>query len=116
MGGAIFVRTLQLQHDLTGAVTFDPFVGDGRPGDIAAEVCQFFTLIGAPADRRIQAKPCPLNAALAPPAWLGSARFASSVLFLLIGGSLYSFNLTYAQFGHSLGRQILRSTLEPKSE
>ena len=74
MGGAIFVRTLQLQHDLTGAVTFDPFVGDGRPGAIAAEVCQFFTLIGAPADRRIQAKPCPLtrSSGAAGLAWLGT--------------------------------------------
>jgi hypothetical protein len=47
MGGAVFVRTLQLQHDLAGAITFEPFVGDGRPGDIAAEPLQFFTLIGA---------------------------------------------------------------------
>jgi len=27
-----------LQHDLAGAITFEPFVGDGRPGDIAAEL------------------------------------------------------------------------------
>ena len=38
MSGAVFVRTLQLQHDLAGAITFEPFVGDGRPGDIAAEL------------------------------------------------------------------------------
>ena len=56
MGGAVFVRTLQLQHDLAGAVTFEPFVGDGRSGDIAAELLQFFTLIGAPAHRRMEAK------------------------------------------------------------
>jgi hypothetical protein len=56
MSGAIFVRTLQLQHDLAGAITFEPFVGDGRAGDIAAELLQFFTLIGAPAHRRMQAK------------------------------------------------------------
>jgi hypothetical protein len=31
MSGAVFVRTLQLQHDLAGAITFEPFVGDGRP-------------------------------------------------------------------------------------
>jgi hypothetical protein len=52
MGGAVFVRTLQLQHDLAGAITFEPFVGDGRPGDIATELLQFQTLIGAPAQRR----------------------------------------------------------------
>ena len=37
MGGAVFVRTLQLQYDLAGAIALEPFVGDGRPGDIAAE-------------------------------------------------------------------------------
>src|SRR5262245_30008432 len=56
MGGAVFVRTLQLQYDLAGAVTLEPFVGDGRPGDIAAELLEFFTLIGAPAHRRMEAK------------------------------------------------------------
>src|SRR5262245_8658639 len=40
-----FVRTLQLQYDLAGAVTLEPFVGDGRPSDIAAELLEFFTLI-----------------------------------------------------------------------
>jgi len=48
MSGDVFVRTLQLQHDLAGAITFEPFVGDGRPSDIAAELLQFQTLIGAP--------------------------------------------------------------------
>ena len=54
--GAVFVRTLQLQHDLAGAITFEPFVGDGRPGDIATELLQFQTLIGAPAQGRMEAK------------------------------------------------------------
>ena len=27
MGGGVFVRTLQLQYDLAGAVTLEPFVG-----------------------------------------------------------------------------------------
>ena len=31
--GAVFVRTLQLQHDLAGAVELEPFVGDGRAAD-----------------------------------------------------------------------------------
>jgi hypothetical protein len=34
----------------------EPFVGDGRPGDVAAELLQFFALIGAPAHRRMKAK------------------------------------------------------------
>jgi hypothetical protein len=33
---------------LAGAVALEPFVGDGGPGDIAAELLQFHTLIGAP--------------------------------------------------------------------
>ena len=45
--------------DLT--LYFEPFVGDGRPGDIAAELLQFFTLIGAPAHRRMRLKPCALT-------------------------------------------------------
>jgi hypothetical protein len=52
MGGAVFVRPVQLQYDLAGAVTLEPFVGDGRLGDVAAELLQFFTLIGAPAQPR----------------------------------------------------------------
>ena len=45
-----------MQHNLAGAITFEPFVGDSKPGDIAAELLQFFTLIGAPAHRRMEAK------------------------------------------------------------
>ena len=52
MGGAVFERALQLQHHLAGAVTLEPFVGDRRAGDIAAQVLQFLALIGAPAHRR----------------------------------------------------------------
>jgi hypothetical protein len=37
MGGAVFERALQLQHHLAGAVTLEPFVGDRRAGDIAAQ-------------------------------------------------------------------------------
>lgn len=47
------MRTLQLQCDLAGAITLEPFVGDGRPGNVAAELFQFFTLVGAPAHRRV---------------------------------------------------------------
>src|SRR5262249_32729913 len=56
MGGAVFVWALQLRWALAGAVTLETFVGDGRPGDIAAELLQFCTLIGAPAHRRMEAK------------------------------------------------------------
>src|SRR5262245_1588451 len=81
MGGAVFVRTLQLQYDLAGAVTLEPFVGDGRPGDIAAELIEFFTLIGAPAHRRMEAKAVRVDTQLwGWTAWFCSAGFASSAL------------------------------------
>ena len=35
---------------------FEPFVGDRRAGDIAAQVLQFLALIGGPAHRRMEAK------------------------------------------------------------
>ena len=41
-----------MQPDLAGAITFEPFV----PSDVAAELLQLFTLIGAPAHRRMEAK------------------------------------------------------------
>src|SRR5262245_15621163 len=44
MGGAVFERALQLQHHLARAVTLEPFVGDRRAGDIAAQVLQFLAL------------------------------------------------------------------------
>ena len=39
---------------LGGAVTLEPFVGDRRAGDIAAQVLQFLALNGAPAHRRME--------------------------------------------------------------
>ena len=56
MGGAVFERALQLQHDIAGAITLEPFVGDRRAGDIAAQVLQLLALIGAPAHRRMKAE------------------------------------------------------------
>jgi hypothetical protein len=48
---------LQLQHEVAGATTLEPFVGDSRSGDVAAGLLQFCTLIGAPAHRRSSSKP-----------------------------------------------------------
>ena len=56
MGGAVFECALQLQHDIAGAITLEPFVGDRRAGDIAAQVLQFLALIGALAHRSMEAK------------------------------------------------------------
>ena len=58
MGRAVFECTLQLQHDIAGAVTLEPFIGDRRAGDIAAEMLQLLALIGAPAHRRMEAEAC----------------------------------------------------------
>jgi hypothetical protein len=60
MGGAVFVGTLQLQHDLAGALTLELFIGDRRAGDIPAQVLKLLALIGAPAYRRMRLKPCAL--------------------------------------------------------
>ena len=36
MGGAVVEHALQFQHDIPGAITLEPFVGDRRAGDIPA--------------------------------------------------------------------------------
>ena len=36
MGGSVAVGTLELQHDMSCWIAFEPFVGNGRAGDIAA--------------------------------------------------------------------------------
>ena len=36
MGGAVLVRTLQLQHDFAGGVKLEALIGNGRAGDVAA--------------------------------------------------------------------------------
>src|SRR5882724_4026855 len=56
MSRAVFVGALELQHDVARAVTLEPFVGDCRAGDIAAQVLQLLALIGAPTHRRVEAK------------------------------------------------------------
>jgi hypothetical protein len=65
-----------LQHDLAGAITFEPFVGDGRPSDIAAELLEFQTLIGAPAHRRMEAKAARVDTQL----WSGGPGRARQAL------------------------------------
>ena len=37
MRGAVAPGALELQHDLAGWIAFEPFVGNGRAGDIAAQ-------------------------------------------------------------------------------
>ena len=49
MRGAVVVGTLELQHDLAGAITLEPFVGNGGARDIAAQAFEFLALTGATA-------------------------------------------------------------------
>ena len=56
MGGAVLIGALQLQHHLPVAVAFEPFVGNRRAGDVAAQVFERLALIGAATHRRVQAK------------------------------------------------------------
>ena len=61
---------------MAGAIALEPFVGDGRPGDIAAELLQFQLLIGAPAQRRMEAKAVRVDSQL----WGGRPGFARQAL------------------------------------
>ena len=59
MGGAVLIGALQLQHDLAGTITLEPFVGDRRAGNVATQVFEFPALIGAATHTRVQALvPC----------------------------------------------------------
>ena len=40
------IRALELQHHLAGTITLEPFVGNGRAGDGAAQVFERLALIG----------------------------------------------------------------------
>ena len=53
MGGAVAVGTLELEHELAGAIALEPFVGNGRAGDIAAQAFKLLALMGGTADRRV---------------------------------------------------------------
>ncbi len=36
VGGTVLVRALESQYDIAGAIEFEPFIGDGGAGDVAA--------------------------------------------------------------------------------
>ena len=56
VGGAILVRTLQAQYDITGAIATEPAVGNCRAGDVAAQLFEFVALISAATHRSVQAE------------------------------------------------------------
>ncbi len=45
VGGAILVWALGSQHDIAGAVEFEPLIGDGVSGDVAAQLLYCSALI-----------------------------------------------------------------------
>ena len=49
MGGAVAPGALELQHDLAGTGALEPFVGNGRAGDIAAQAFELLALMSATA-------------------------------------------------------------------
>ena len=56
MGGAVAVGTLELQHDLAGWTAFEPLVGNGRAGDIAAQAFELLALMSATANCGVSAQ------------------------------------------------------------
>ncbi|MEO5862396.1 MAG: hypothetical protein ABIQ03_08035 [Burkholderiales bacterium] len=56
MPSAVLIRALELQHDLASAVALEPFVGNGRAGNIPTQVFEFLALIGAAAHCGMQAE------------------------------------------------------------
>ena len=63
-GGAVVVRAFELQHDLTGTVEYQPFIGEGRAGDVAAEVLELVALIDGEPHFGVQAKALLIDTAL----------------------------------------------------
>ncbi len=64
MRGPIFIRGFQLQHDIAGAVECEPFIGDGRAGDVATQLLELITLIHGAAHRGVEAEPLLVGTAL----------------------------------------------------
>ncbi len=64
MGGAVLVRALELQHDLAGAIEFEPFMGDGGACDRVAQLFKFVALIEGAAHLGVEAEPLLVGTAL----------------------------------------------------
>ena len=63
VGGTVAVRAFELQYDITGAVEFEPFIGDGGAGDVAALLLEFVALIHGAAHLGVEAEPLLVGAA-----------------------------------------------------
>ena len=63
MGGAVAPGALELQHDLACWIALEPFIGNGRAGDVAAQAFELLALMSATAHCRMQAKTVRVDAA-----------------------------------------------------
>ena len=57
MSSSIFIGAFQLQHDITGAVECEPFVGDSGAGDVAAQLLKLIALIQGTPYLGVEAEP-----------------------------------------------------------
>ena len=64
MSSAIAIRGFELEDDLAGRGTAQPFVAQGRTGDIATELFEFLALLGAARGLRMQTEPLRTDTAL----------------------------------------------------
>ncbi len=63
MGGAVSVRAFELQYDIVGAVEFEPFIGDGGTGNVAAQLFELIALTSGAAHFGVGAEPLLVGAA-----------------------------------------------------
>ncbi len=56
VGGAVPIGAFELQYNVTGTVEFEPFIGDGGAGDVAAQLLELVTLIHGAAHRGVEAE------------------------------------------------------------
>ncbi len=56
MGSTVLIRALEFQYDIACAVTFEPFIGNGRACNVAAQAFKLVALISGAAYVRMQAK------------------------------------------------------------
>ncbi len=56
MGGPVLIRAFELQHDVACAIAFEPFIGNGGAGDVAAQLFKFVALIHGAAHLGVEAE------------------------------------------------------------
>jgi hypothetical protein len=59
-----------LQHDITGTIAFEAFVGNGWTGNVSAQVFEFLALMGVAADLGMEAKALLIDTAHGGKWWL----------------------------------------------